>query len=226
MSGEESNIPIKVDDESFDRIETTRFNSIEEPDGSRTKKDLDLPKKKSTSNSDITKSSLDVELTEATSDSQEKSNSETHAELAPSAPQNPTSRETATLKRKNDHDYEDMIRNSYGYDDISAASMKGQVGVSHLSASKSFRPMRRNSVLIRPERGQGNRFPDVVSDVEAAMHETQRQQQIETMESFDRSTLTVELREWHSHPHRLADSTNASCTEKEGAELANKKEAR
>lgn len=216
MSAEETNVPIKVDEEGFDRLEITSlrgFQCLDVPGagirrGGPSVKDPDLLSKKATSKGTLAKPALKTKLPQlphaTPSVSKMSSILETH-DSEPTALQNlKTLEENKSLKRKCDDGHSDYMRNVYGY--VGTPVSRSVVGCNHSASAKRYR--RRNSFMIHPRHGRGGPFPGINNAIEAALRETRRQQPTDRLELGDtprqESPTTI-----HSHC-RSTDSKNAS----------------
>ena len=220
MSGAESNVPIRVDEEGFDRLEvseTRGFRNIQAPSGAMHNgepftKAFDVPLNRARNYGALVKPALDSEKAKGIPTTTKKvSFLETH-DPEQASPQNPKADEVKkTLKRKSEDGYDDLIRNLYGYGDTNVPlTVDRQRGVhSHVPSAKRYR--RRNSFMIHPRHGRGGPFPGISSAIEAALRETRLQLPSDMHESCD-TFLREELLTNHSKQFRLLDNTNAAST--------------
>ena len=233
MSADDSNIPIRVDDEGCERLETSRLRAglmnvkppgIGIPQGEVTVKSVGLSTEKLANDASLAKHPPKTDCTKPSPIAESSSILETPDSGLP-VPQNLSIKKAKSLKRKNAIHYDDLIRDLYGYGDTStsAAAEPPSDSSNHASSTKRYRPMRRNSFLIHPRHGRGGPFPgitDATDAIEAALHQAQQSEQAgstgETCDHFpppQRSTIPVQ-------PHRLMDSTNASASGKGSNEEA------
>ena len=231
MSAAESNVPIQVDEEGFDRLEvseTRGFRIVQvsnrgmhhrEP----STKAIDVPFKKARNYGALfSKPALDSEAAKAMTAKAMPTGKrvcflETH-DPEQASPQNSKTEEVRkTLKRKSDEGYDDLMRDMYGYGDTSVPLLVDRHrGIhSHVSSAKRYR--RRNSFMIHPRHGRGGPFPGISSAIEAALRETRLQLPSDMHESCD-TLLHEEPSTIHSKGFHLMDSTNAATTTETGDE--------
>lgn len=124
------------------------------------------------------------------------------------------------LKRKRDDEYDEAIRQSYGYEDDTISDRHRRESSEAMTRNPlRFRPMRRNSFLIHRKPGRGGFFPSIgidgISDAIAAVTKSAKE---ELPRDDDFYTSAESPTQGPRKMMRLFESTNAPMSDESESE--------